>query len=398
MIRRHYFWLLIGLFAVTTAGALAEPSFEELEQRRRQVVALRKQPEQIAKLRENLKSYLDLPEKRREVIVKLDQELRELPAKKQERYYNVLERYADWLETLRVQDPQAYQAIKAAPDAAVRLALIKDRRDREWMNQQPKAQREQWAILQGAARAEYVVKLRQEDRQKHEQWVIAKRFWRELESKQALPCRLSDYSAKVKDYVTEYLLPTLSDAEKKQLESAEGRWPDYPQALVEIASKRPSALPPEPPRKFAQLPVTVQHRLIDTKKGTGVKTKLHKEILQYEGPGFASKVVSIGLRENKLPFANEYLAPNYKSLLAPMQSFVESKLLPAMDQAEKRKLSDSEGKWPDYPLTIQELAQKHDLSPPWHFLPEPDRWKWDLYRKSKGRSWGAEVAKEKKTP
>jgi hypothetical protein len=55
------------------------------------------------------------------------------------------------------------------------------------------------------------------------------------------------------------------------------------------------------------------------------------------------------------------------------------------------------GKWPDYPLMIQELAQKHNLQPPWHYLPE-QRWKWDLYRNSKARSWAPEIVKEKKDP
>ena len=108
--------------------------------------------------------------------------------------------------------------------------------------------------------------------------------------------------------------------------------------------------------------------------------------------------MAIGLRENKLPFAFEYLASNDKSLLLPMREFLNTKLDVALDQAEKRKLTDLMGKWPDYPLAIQELSQKYQLSPPWHILPEPERWKWDLYRDVKARSWGSDVAKEKKTP
>ena len=365
--------------------------------RRRQVVALRKQPEENARLRENLKVFLALPENRRAAIVKLHDDLQELPAKKRERLQSTLESYADWLEQLRIKRPQIYQAIKDAPDSAARLALIKDQRDREWIKAQPRAQQEQWEKLAGQARTEFVTKLREEERQRHEQWLIARRFWRELESKQPLPSRLADLSPKVKEYVNEFLLPSLTDAEKKQLAIAEGHWPDYPQALVEIATKHPSALPPVPPRAFTQLPIPVQNRLIDKKIGTGIQKKLWKELQQHDGPNFASKVVAIGLRENKLPFGfgHEYLAPNFKSLLPPMQEFVDKKLDPVLDQGEKRKLSDAQGKWPDYPLTIQELAQKHALQPAWHILPEPERWKWGDYRYSRCRSWGSEVAKEK---
>ena len=397
MIRRYYFLMLVVCFACTSLWAVAQPSAEELEQQRRRLDALRKQPEQLARLRENLNAFLALPEKRQTAIAKLDHDLHEA---KEKRWWTVLERYADWLEQLRQTDPPAYQAIKDAPSADARLALIKNRRDREWMEQRPKALREQWDGLKGEARAEFITKLRQDERQRQAQWVIAKRFWKELEAKQPMPSKLADFPLKVREYVTDYLMPYLTDTEKKKLTDSEGRWPDFPTALVKIASKRPSALPPDPPRLFAKLPLPVQHRLVDKKGGdkTVFSKKLLKELQQNEAPNFASKVVAIGLRENKLPFGFEYLAPNYKSLLPPMQEFVDTKLDAALDQAEKRKLTDSMGKWPDYPLTIQQLSQKYQLSPPWHILPEPDRWKWDLYRDVIARSWGSDVAKEKKIP
>src|SRR5205823_2655897 len=103
--------------------------------------------------------------------------------------------------------------------------------DREWIQTQPKVQREQWEKLPAEARSEFVARLRQHERQNHQQWVIAQRFWKELETKKELPCRLSDFSDKVKNYVKDYLLPTMTEAEKKQLNSAEGHWPDYPLAL-----------------------------------------------------------------------------------------------------------------------------------------------------------------------
>jgi hypothetical protein len=415
MIRRRYFLLLIVLFVGTALWAVAEPTAEELEVRRR-LEEFRKHPEQLARLRENLQGYLRLPEMRREAITKLDREMRELPAKKQERLWIVLERYAEWLEELRQKNPQAYQAVKDAPDAAKRLALIQDRRDREWMDLQPKTQRDRWDALKGEARVKFFTELRQEERQRHAQWVVAKRFWNQLESKPPtpMPSRLSDFFyyktdksgkvekvERVKRYVEEYLMPFLTPQEKKQLADAAGDWPDFPQALVEIASERPSALlgAKNPPRKYKDLPEPVRRRLEKKDKfGSPVKKKLLNEIERYEGPSFASKVVEIAGRENKLPFNHEFWASIDKSLLPPMQDFVANKLHRAIDQAEKRKLADSMGKWPDYPLMIQELSQKHNLQPPWHFLPEPNRWKWDLYRNSKARSWAPEVAKEKKDP
>ena len=398
MIRRRSILLLL-LFAGTALWGIAQPAPEELENRRK-LEAIRKNPDQLAGLRENLKLFLALPEKRQDKIRQLDHDLHELPAAKQARYWAVLERYADWLDQVRQQDPPAYKAIKEAPDQTARLALVKERRDREWVQTQPKAYRDQWEKLPAEARADFVVKLRQEDRHKHQQWVIAQRFWKELETKKELPCRLSDFSDKVKNYVKDYLLPKLTEAEIKQLSGAEGLWPDYPVALVEIASKRPSALPPqrneELPRKFAELPDPIRKHLIDKKGGKDVsKPKILKQYTQFDGsPNFASKAVEIALKDGKVPFESEYLACNYKSLLKPMKDFVDNKLVPVLnDPADKRKFADNEGKWPDYPLAIQELSQKHGLQPPWHFLPEPEKWKWDNYRPTKRRLWVPEVVK-----
>ena len=55
------------------------------------------------------------------------------------------------------KDAAAYQAIATAFDAATRLQLIKDRRDQEWMESQPKPYRE--AKLAPADRAKYIANL-----------------------------------------------------------------------------------------------------------------------------------------------------------------------------------------------------------------------------------------------
>jgi hypothetical protein len=184
--KRRYFFSMLILFAATALWAAGEPTAEELELNERRVEALRKQPELIARLRENLQAFQALPEKKQNAVLQLDQDLHELPANKQARYWSVLERYADWLDQLRKDDPQAWQAIKDAPDAMARLALIKGRRDREWMQSQPRAYRLEWEKLQGEARGKFVASLRLDERQKHQRWVISQRFWRELESQKAI--------------------------------------------------------------------------------------------------------------------------------------------------------------------------------------------------------------------
>ncbi len=307
------------------------------------------------------------------------------------------ERDPDWLEQLRKDDPQAWQAIKDAPDEATRQALIKDQRDREWMQGQPKAHRDQWAKLQGEARGKFVAKLRLEERQKHQRWEIAQRFWKELETQKLLPCRLSDFVVdfkgkgkeptkvnRVETYVNDYLKPYMTLQEEEQLREAEGHWPDYPMALVEIASRRTPAMPPQgkEPRNFNDLPRPIKKALTEI-KGKETK-KAAKHYRQLDGSAaFASRLVEMAANDGKLPFEHEYLVSNPAYLQTAMKNFYKNELRPAVekDPDDFRKLTGSEGKWPEFPLAIQELARKYNLpSPPWFVLPEPDRWHWDRYR------------------
>lgn len=389
MIRQYRLLLSIALFTGVALFAVAQGASDEAEQNRQRLETLRKNPELLAKLRANVQQFNDLLDKRREKIIQLDQELHAWPPAKKARYFAVLERYADWLDQLRQDEPAVFKSIREAPNAEIRLAVIQERRDSEWMQSQPKAQQEEWKKLSGPARTEFVAKLRNEDRMRHYQWVVAQRFWKELETKKELPCRLSDFSDKVKTYVKDYLLPKLTEKEKKKLADAEGHWPDYPMALVEIAGKRPTALPParpeEAPRNFADLPEPVRKYLTEPKKpGTAKSKVLLKQYMQLNGdPHFASQVVALAAKDGKAIFDYEYLASSHKALLKPMKEYVDTKLMPVLREhpEDDRKLRDAHGKWPDYPDTIRELAQKHNLpAPPWHFLPEPERWKWDSYR------------------
>ena len=79
MRRRRHFLMLILLFAGTAAWVVAQPSEEELEQNRRKLEAVRKSPEELARLRANLQQFLALPPNNRDKMVHLDQELHELP-------------------------------------------------------------------------------------------------------------------------------------------------------------------------------------------------------------------------------------------------------------------------------------------------------------------------------
>ena len=375
--------VLTGLLCLLAAPllAIAEPTPEELEQNRRKLEEWRKVPEQMQRLRKEAKAFFDLPEEQRKRILSIERGLyNEIPAE-QARLQNVMDRYADWLDKL---DDKDRARVKEAPDAKTRLALIRELRDQEWMRYQPKAHRDQVAELKGEARVELIKKLRQEERKRRFEWQIASRFWKELENKVALPTRLTDFGNDVNIYVSEYLRPMLSKEEKDRLDKAQGQWPLFPLTLVELADKHPPALPgAHGPKTFAELPAEVQKRV-------KLKGLPFKKLRAFEGqwPAFATELVKQHItiaqatKNAPAPFPYELWAWNRSCLSPAMQEF-EDRLFKMLDIDGKHRLTGAEGKWPDFPVALQELARKHNLQPPWQSLPSNQRERWDNYRNLK---------------
>ena len=196
--RRRYLFSML-LFAATAVWGVAQPTPEEVEQNRHKLETLRKNPEQMARLRDNLQQFLALPKEKQKNLVQMDRDLHDWPAAKKDRFLGVLERYADWLEQLRQQDPAAYKAIKDAPNGESRLVLIRERRDREWIQRSPKPNaRNGTEAVPRRTQCHFVAKLRLDEQMRHQRWVIAQRFWTELEKKKEMPCRLSDFAHKSK--------------------------------------------------------------------------------------------------------------------------------------------------------------------------------------------------------
>ncbi len=365
--------------------AAADPDDDELAAAHRRFRQWRRHPDKLARLRQHWQSFQELPAARREQVLQFDRELHEEPSAVQAQLWNVLERYQDWYNRLPEADQKALQA---ARDKRERLELIQEVRDRQWMKEQPRALRDEWDKLKGAARKDLVKRLRAEERQRQQEWQIAARFWKELETHQLLPASQSALPPEVQVYVSEYLLPLLEPAEKERLKQAEGSWPGYMLTLVALADRHPPALQGKTgPRHFADLPQAVRQRF--GKKGENLPGALK----QAEGkwPDFAVAVVELARKRPDLPLPHELWPRNFQGLQPAMQQFVETTLKPALDIDEKTTLLHSEGRWPDYPDKIQELAQAHYLHPPWYTLPPPPlrsgaSWEPDAYRLQRERT------------
>ncbi len=396
-------WLvIIAMFAlVAPLAAVPEPSADELQANRRRFEQLRKlHPEVVHKLREDADDFFKLLKERRRRIVQIHKELHQESAATQARLFNVLDRYVEWLEDPKA-DKEARKKIAEAKDKNERLALIKDLREREWIKDQPKAVRDKIDQLQVQERKNFIAKEKGEERQRRLEWTIASRFWNELEGegkfRRPVPTKFADLPPGVRLYVENYLQKMfLTQEEKDQLAKLDGQWPQFPMKLVELADKHPAALPgPVGPKSIAELPTKVFRDL--TNNLTNPKRVL-KEPLANQ-PAALAKALNItkntwpefgvelakSAKQHRVVFDFEFLAYNYECLTKPMQEFMKNKLEPVLVPKEELRLSKANDKgWPEFPQTIQDLANSHHLHVPWFILPRVENW--DNYRLQKTSS------------
>jgi hypothetical protein len=379
--------LTVAVLLVVPLAALSELTPEERAANQRRVEKWRADHDHFARLRADARAFLDLPPERQEQLLKLDRDLAALPPFTQARLLQVGKRYADWLDRL----PEAQrQQIKELQGQRARRDRIQQLREQEWIRRLPQAYRDRVETAQGGDRARLIQQYRKEERQRRRDWQIAFQHWEELTSKKhPLPATLADFPPEVQTYVTEYLRPRLSPDERARLDKADGRWPDFPYTLVELADKHPMALPgPTGPTRVADLPVEVLNRLAARMPGAkkNAKQALKKVELalkKYEGkwPEFAIGVTTLA-RKHQTALPYELWPSQRDDLSVPVKEFLTKRLLPLLDEREKAQLKEAEWKWPLYPRTIEDLAQKHTLEVPWQTLPTlaGQRKSWDSYR------------------
>lgn len=355
-------WTLALLLAIGTGlglGTLAWPSRVEVEEPQLQVLrALGHADDPI------LIKALDRPD--------LFGDEGEKPATP-DREVVIKNRYLEWLVRLddaerrtdKVEDVGLRQ-IKEAADTPARLLAIERIKERKWINSQPKDTRDKLASLKDPERAELIAQLRKEDRLRRQAWAQAAPFVRELD-KNPMPTRVGEFPREIQEYYFEYLKPRLPKEEVEKLNKVEGQWPKYLQTLIEVAQAYPCALKGvDGPRGLKELPREVEKRLRNNKK---LAPKIAK-VSEGKWPEFASQIANYAYRSG-VDFPYEYLATHVKSLSPPMQIFIQDKLEKQLSTNELERLRQAEGRWPEYPETIQALAAAHQLSPPWMTLPGP---------------------------
>jgi hypothetical protein len=371
----------LAVMAMLAAGglrpAVADSPRDTLDQNRKWLEKARKDPEHFARLVQDLKAFLNLPPEQRDRLRKLDKELQNLHQKnpaESDRLNRALERYAAWWERLPERDRRW---IDEAPNQQQRLQRIRDVRERQWIEHLPKAYRDQIQASQGETRAALIKRFRQEEKHRQQEWVTATRHWDELQ-RNPPPLRPQDLQSVLKDFYLNVLQPRLSPADIERLKKAEGKWPDYPQTLVELADRYVPFPGPLGPKSMADLPEDVRNQI---NQRPAFRTRLLKD--EGKWPDFAIKIHNLTKGNNKITVPRELSLPSRPGEFEGRVTwFIRNQLLPQLDEEERTDLKAAEGRWPDYPRLVARLAQKHSLLVPGMWPGQ--RPFWDKYRAQKG--------------
>src|ERR1700730_14029858 len=272
--------LLAGLGFVLPLLASHEPTSQELQTNRLLLKRWRSDPDHYARLKSDLKEFLELPAEKQDALRRFDRELHDENPKTQERLWRVLDRYSSWLGRLPEEDRRR---IEEAPEPLERLFIIKELRQKEWLQRLPRVDRERPEKAQSAElRDNMVASLRQEERKRryHLRTALARQEDEPQESpkpnptkpeikpapdksKSYEPTKLADLPKEVREYFRFSLRPMLGLREIGFLEGAEGQWPGYVRGLKKLSIKHPVKLPPardhldsdSPVFKWMDLPV-----------------------------------------------------------------------------------------------------------------------------------------------
>jgi hypothetical protein len=98
---------------------------------------------------------------------------------------------------------------------------------------------------------------------------------------------------------------------------------------------------------------------------------------------FVSAVATFAHKQGAAKMPLEYWPVTASDMSIPMQVFLNNQgaFWSKLTREEKNQLEAAQKKWPEYPLKIQELANKHGFQPPWFTLPDVgNKDIWDKYR------------------
>ena len=275
-----------------------------------------------------------------------------------------------------------------APSTAERVEVVRRLREQEWVDAQPKPYRDEYAGMPEAARLEKVQEWRAEEADRREEWALAQKQWADHPLGKTPAAFVNDRPA-MEAFVA-HLRENLSDTERKSLDEARtaldeyGAWFGYGFLMVRLAEHHPTfPWTKVGPREWRELPE-------EWKRQFPRPMDMPKEVRRAQGrwPEFAAELTIHARRSNL------NLSPlgegKRQQVPAEVAEFLDKVLEPQLrragegGKADRRALTDAEGKWPEYPRLIIELARKYKQTVPGWTLPGQPQF-WERFRAGKGK-------------
>jgi len=375
---RRPWWLVVVLGGVLAAAPAANSDIDNLDHNRRLLEKWRADPDHYERLQADLRAFYNLPSEEQERLRRIDRHLSEADPATRERLLAVLNRYRAWLENLE-ETPQ--EQVRAAQTPGERLKVIVELRQKEWIARQPEKIRRELENLPADQRAARMAELVHEEQSQKLYWLLT---GANSPSKDR-PTKLANFPDPIPKFVTERLLPRMSEGERERMRRADGKWPDLARTIRQMADKYP-VLPPGSQgeiKEWSKLPPDAKKALMDGigkdgrsgghGKGFPGKSKFGfgsrpPQKLPEKWPEYALAITE-RLRKagNKTPLG----ASKLEELPEEAKLFIRDQLLPSLDPAQRESMRKAEGLWPEYPKRLLELAKIKRKVIPGMSLPGP---------------------------
>jgi hypothetical protein len=332
--------------------------------------------------------FRSLPSQRRQEIVILDRQFRELPETERHRLGSVLEDFAVWLN--RLPEPLRTEVVSATGRderfTAVETALIKER-----IETLPAEKRQKLKLITNADEKASLLKgwfdAEQEQRQ---EWHLAARQWQTIrDGKRPWPFAEESLRAEIEGFVkavfkTDSNAPRLTADESRRLEfirretERDRAWFQYGAVLLELADRHPSL--PEPKNaptvtQLEHLPKSVQTEL--SRKPLIFQNRIRPTLGKWPEFALAINGENRSQKLGTLPPLGPCRPGEFRE---PVERFLTDALQPRLTPVQMLELRRLEGRWPEYPRKMLELAKAHDLSVPGVTLPGSPRLWQQYYR------------------
>ncbi|HEV3146429.1 MAG TPA: hypothetical protein VGZ47_21255 [Gemmataceae bacterium] len=385
---RQFLLLLLATAVLAPLGgiALSAVTTDDVETNRRVLQEIRaNNPEYFVRLHRRYEHFHALPAEEQERVRQLDRDLFEKEPQTQAHLLRGLEEYVAWLTRMGEADRQHVLSTRFGEE---RLKVIQELRLQQWVNHLPAAQREELKAEPEDKRLASMEKWRRDEIAWRQDWTDIRHYTDILKYKgPKLPFRNEKFRAEVHAFVDKRLKSMLSSQELVLLQIAaeDLQDPDSPafkwfRTVYWLADKHP-VLGLEPRyQSLANLPRDYQGILA---KMPAVQNRLQSK--EGKWPDYPLEVTAVvhkrAEKGKDFKEPKEQLGPSKpEDFPLAVQNFIHASLETALkDPAEKDKLTKAQGHWPEYPLALEELARKHNLSIPELMLPGSPQ-QWELFR------------------